>query len=231
MLVPIPTVGPGFIVQAPEGSPLSTTLPVATVQVGCVIVPTTGTAGVTGCALITTFADAGEIHPKALVTVKVRVPAARPDIVVLVPDPAMDPGFMVQLPVGKPLNTTLPVATVHVGCVIVPITGAVGVAAIISTLPVAGETQPYELVTLKANVPGARPVIVRLAPVLAIAPGLITQFPVGNPLRTTLPVETAQVGCVMVPTMGAVGVGGWVPIITSKDGSEIQPTPLLTVKV
>lgn len=48
-----------------------------------------------------------------------------------VPDPVyvMAPGVlvMVQLPVaGRPLNTTLPVGTVHVGWVTAPVTGAVG---------------------------------------------------------------------------------------------------------
>ena len=38
-----------------------------------------------------------------------------------------------------------------------------------------------------------------------IAPGLIVQFPDGKPLKTTLPVATEQVGCVMVPTVGAGG--------------------------
>ena len=41
-----------------------------------------------------------------------------------------------------------------------------------------------------------------------IAPGLIVQLPAGKPLNTTLPVANAQVGCVMVPTVGAVGVAG-----------------------
>ena len=53
------------------GKPDKTTLPVARAQVGCVIVPTIGAVGVAGCVLITTLADAGEIHPEALVTVKV----------------------------------------------------------------------------------------------------------------------------------------------------------------
>jgi hypothetical protein len=62
---------PGFLVnvQVPDGNPLNATLPVATVQVGWVIVPTTGALGVAGCALITTFAEATEVHPAALVTV------------------------------------------------------------------------------------------------------------------------------------------------------------------
>ena len=47
-------------------------------------------------------------------------------------------------------------------------------------------------------------------PVVAIAPGFLVrvQESVGRELSTTLPVATAQVGCVMVPTPGAVGVGG-----------------------
>jgi len=57
-------------------------------------------------------------------------------------------------------------------------------------------------------VPADIPVIVLLDPVPAIAPGLIVQFPAGSPFNTTLPVATAQVGCVMVPTVGAAGVTG-----------------------
>ena len=60
------------------------------------------------------------------------VPAANPEIVVLVPVPVVvtAPGDLVkvQLPDGNPLNTTLPVAVAHVGCVIVPTVGALGVA-------------------------------------------------------------------------------------------------------
>lgn len=58
---------------------------------------------------------------------KVLVPASSPDIVVLAPVPLIDPGLIVQFPEGKPLNSTLPVETEHVGCVIVPTIGAEGV--------------------------------------------------------------------------------------------------------
>ena len=51
-----------------------------------------------------------------------------PEIVILDVDPVMAPGFMVQFPAGKPLNITLPVAKIQVGCVMVPTIGAVGVA-------------------------------------------------------------------------------------------------------
>lgn len=66
---PEPAIAPGFIIQPPEGKPLNTTLPVETVQDGCVIRPADGAEGVAGCALITIFADTAEVHPAALVTV------------------------------------------------------------------------------------------------------------------------------------------------------------------
>ena len=69
VVAPEPAMAPGLIVQLPEGKPLNTTLPVANEQVGWVMVPTVGAAGVGGCALITTLAEAGELHPAALVTV------------------------------------------------------------------------------------------------------------------------------------------------------------------
>ena len=48
-------------------------------------------------------------------------------------------------------------------------------------------------------------------PVVVVPPGVRVnvQVPVdGKPLNITLPVDTAQVGCVMVPTTGTEGVGG-----------------------
>ena len=46
-------------------------LPVAVVHVGCVIKPIVGALGVLGCALTRIVADAGEIQPAGLATVKV----------------------------------------------------------------------------------------------------------------------------------------------------------------
>jgi hypothetical protein len=64
--------GERVIVQEPvAGNPVKTTLPVAIEQVGWVTVPTVGAAGNPGCALITIFAEACEIHPEELVTVNV----------------------------------------------------------------------------------------------------------------------------------------------------------------
>ena len=71
-----------------------------------------------------------------------------PEPVVVVP-----PGVLVKVHVpvaGNPLKITLPVAKAHVGWVIVPTVGALGVAgwALITTLAEAGETHPEALVTV-----------------------------------------------------------------------------------
>ena len=77
---------------------------------------------------MTTSEDAGEMHPLELVTVKVYDPGANPVMVTVVVDPVRFPGLIVQVPDGRPLSATLPVETVQVGCVIVPTTGASGMA-------------------------------------------------------------------------------------------------------
>ena len=74
MVIPVPVVvipsGERVIVQVPvDGKPFKSVLPVAIVQVGCVIVPIVGAVGVVGWTLITTFADAAEVQPEAFVTV------------------------------------------------------------------------------------------------------------------------------------------------------------------
>jgi hypothetical protein len=157
--VPVEVTAPGFLVRVhvpEEGRPLSGTVPVVNVQLGWVIVPTKGAAGTVGAALITTLPVAGETHPDALVTVKVYVPGARFETVVEVPVPVevTAPGFLVRVHVpeaGRPLRATLPVGTEQEGWVLVPTTGAVGAegTALITTLPVEGETHPAALVTVK----------------------------------------------------------------------------------
>ena len=105
--------------------------------------------------MINTLADAPETHPDALVTVYVNVPAASNDIVVPVPVPVVviPPGILVIVHVpedGKPPNATLPVATLHVVCVTVPIIGAAGVdnEVLIVKLADATDTHPAALVTV-----------------------------------------------------------------------------------
>ena len=106
--------------------------------------------------LITTLAEAKEVQPAALVTAKVYVPAARPVIVVLAPEPVVviPPGFLVkvQFPVaGSPVKTTFPVGIEQVGWVLVPIIGAVGTtgAVLITTFADGVEVQPALFVTVK----------------------------------------------------------------------------------
>jgi len=69
---PVPAIDPGLIVQVPvAGRPFNTTLPVGSAhEEGWVIVPITGAVGATGAALMTTVADANDIHPASLVTKK-----------------------------------------------------------------------------------------------------------------------------------------------------------------
>ena len=71
----------------------------------------------------------------------------------LVPVPVIPPGLMVHVPVaGSPLSTTVPVgAAQEEGCVIVPITGAVGaVGGALITISADGlDIHPAAAVTLK----------------------------------------------------------------------------------
>ena len=172
------------------------------------------------------------------------VEAARPETVVVVPVPVdvTAPGLRVSVQVplaGKPDRSMLPVARAHVGCVMVPIMGAAGVAgwALMATLPEATDVQPPALVTVNVYVTAAaspETVVVVPVPVEVIAPGLrvSVQVPVaGNPERSTLPVATEQVGWVMVPIIGAVGTAGCALITTFPDATEVQPAALVTVKV
>ena len=120
--VVVNVLGVLLTVHAPAGKLLSTTVPVATVQVGWVMVPTTGFNGVSGCALITILAVGNEIQPSAFVTVNVYVPAVRPLMVTdaVLPVVITEPGFRVSIhePDGKPFSSTEPVASEQVGCMI-----------------------------------------------------------------------------------------------------------------
>jgi hypothetical protein len=77
------------------------------------------------------------------------VPGIRFEMVVLVPDPVIAPGLIIQFPVaGRPFNTTLPVVDVHEeGCVIRPANGAVGAvgASFITTSADACDIHPGSL--------------------------------------------------------------------------------------
>jgi hypothetical protein len=70
VVAPVPVIAPGLIVHVPvAGRPFNTTLPVGEAhEAGWVTVPITGAEGATGAALMTTVADASDIHPASLVT-------------------------------------------------------------------------------------------------------------------------------------------------------------------
>lgn len=68
-------------------------------------------------------------------------------LVVPVPDVVVPPGFLVnvQVPVaGNPFKTTLPVVTVHVGCIILPTNGGAGIEFTVAiTGDLDGVVQPF----------------------------------------------------------------------------------------
>jgi len=75
-------------------------------------------------------------------------------------------------------------------------------------------------------------VVVVPVPVFVVPPGVRVKVHVpvaGKPFKTTLPVDTEQVGWVIVPTVGAVGVAGWVLITTLAEDGDIHPEALVTV--
>jgi hypothetical protein len=99
--------------------------------------------------LIVTFVEGGETHKDEFVTVKVYVPAGRPDNVKLAPVPVVVtlPGLRVIVHVpaaGSPFRTTDPVATEQVGCVILPIVGAVAIGYIVTWVVAVVTPQPPE---------------------------------------------------------------------------------------
>ena len=72
MVVPVPVIDPGLIVQMPvEGNPFSLTLPVREVhEDGWVIASILGVAGVPGGEIITTSVEGSDIHPAVVVILK-----------------------------------------------------------------------------------------------------------------------------------------------------------------
>ena len=83
--------------------------------------------------MITTLADEPDEQPPAFLIANVYVPGNKSETVVLIPVPCVSiaPGFLISVHVpdeGNPLNMTLPVDIEQSGCVLVPITGAPGLA-------------------------------------------------------------------------------------------------------
>ena len=93
----------------------------------------------------------------------------------------------------------------------------------------ASEVQPTEFVTVYVRFPAAIPERVVLAVFPVMFPGFIVQFPAGSPVNSMLPVANEQVGCVIVPAVGAEGVTGCALIITFVDPNDVHPTEFVTV--
>lgn len=76
-------------------------------------------------------------------------------------------------------------------------------------------------------------VVLEPEPVVVFPPGLrvIVQLPDGNPVSNTLPVETAHVGWVIVPTTGAVGIAFTVSVYVAVAGEQGEPSGLSVVTV
>ena len=140
-------------------------------------------------------------------------------MLVPVPVVVIVPGYCTSVQVpdeGKPVNSTLPVDKVHVGGVIEYLWKALTVLAVVHlllTFSDGTDIHPVELVTVKVYVPdgSVETVVVVPEPEIVTPPGFLVnvQLPVaGNPLKTTLPVDIAHVGWVIVPTAGADGDAG-----------------------
>jgi hypothetical protein len=106
---------------------------------------------------------------------------------------------------GRLFKVTLP-GVLQVALFMVPIDGAVaGVGAVLITTFADGPEVQLPAETVNVYVPVANPEIVLVAPVPVIVPPgvcVIVHVPAGSPVRSTLPVDKAQVGCVIVPTTG-----------------------------
>ena len=99
--------------------------------------------GISGCLLMATFFEAGELHPSSLTTTKLYVPGSSPCIIVLetVPVLAAPPGFLkrVHIPfVGNPSMITSPVGEEQVGWIMAAKTGANGLLVTVTVTGVLG---------------------------------------------------------------------------------------------
>ena len=106
-------------------------VPVEVAHKGCTTDPITGAEGVAGCELMRIFVDGKDVHPSALVTVKVYVPDVKSEIVVPLPVPDMlfPSGILVRIQfpeAGNPFKTTVPVGDEQVGWVMSPCDGVAG---------------------------------------------------------------------------------------------------------
>jgi hypothetical protein len=146
-------------------------------------------------------------------------------VLVVFPVVVTPPGdlVIVQLPLGRPLNMTLPVGVVQIGCVIAPTIGAVGLAFTVKLLL---DVQPVAVsvkvkVTVPALMPDTTPVFVTVATAVLL---LIHVPPVVGVTVAELPTHTAS-------APPKTGLDGMALISTFALAGEIQLLAFTTVKV
>ena len=123
-------------------------------------------------------------------------------VVLPVPVVVILPGVLVtdQL-LGKPLKATLPVVVVHVGCVMVPMVGAVGLAVTVKETVL--EHPVAESVKVRVVVPAATPVTTPALVTVATPGALLAQVPpVAGVTLAVLPTQTV----VAPPKVGLAGI-------------------------
>ena len=124
---------------------------------------------------------------------------------------------------GSPLTSTLPVVIIHVGCVMIPMTGAEGLAFTVNGRVL---LQPSAvLVYVKVTEPAATPVTTPTLVTVATALLLLAHVP--DVFGVTLAVKPTQTKAAP-PVTGFVGIG---LTTTFADEGEVHELLLVTVKV
>ena len=215
---------------APTGD-VTTIVPVATAQVGCVSVAT-GVAGALGTAFTTKFADETQVGLAVDLTLMVYVAPAGTaakvaELCHVVP-------FLLYCrfaPTGD-VTTIVPVATAQVGCVSVA-TGVAGALGTVLITKFADETQVGFAVVLALTVyvaPAGR--AVKVAEVCHVVPLMLNcKLAPRGEVTTIVPVFRAQVGCVNVAS-GVAGALGTALIPNSAEETHVgSPAVLRTLMV
>jgi hypothetical protein len=175
---------------------------------------------------MTTSADGNDIHPVPSVTVKLYVAAASPVIVLLIPEPVIVPGLIVQLPAGKPFNITLPVTTPQVGWVTEPSNGVEGApGAVMVTFTPAPEVQPPAVIVRLLYTPAGAvtEAVPELTFTLVKVPVayVIVYVPFGTLVNVKLMLPFAPQVAGLLPIAVSVGAEGAVSV-TLTPTAEVQ---------
>jgi hypothetical protein len=148
-----------------------------------------------------------------------------------VPDVVIPPGLLVNVHVpvaGRPLKSTLPVANIQVGWVMVPTKGAVGNAFIVNDWVAETEPQPLVTVYVTVTVPAVRPVTIPPAVILAV-PDTGTTDQVPPPVASVKAGVVEPTQSFAAPPPIGVTVGN---AFTVKDCvTEVEPQLFVTVYV